>query len=203
METDTGPRLWRGTARFVRPLAIQSGRRDWLAEDAVRCKPVSPCNFGKCREILTKCRDDAKHPQLKATGFQQFDCAPPYCRSREAKIPQQGSSPNQWAFLREDHDVDVYVPPMTADRTQELLKLAGVPPSDEKAVAWLRAAIDGAGPLHKISKERLSGADHNDLLAGIEATAKKLTKQIVRLRRHPPSWRAFWLSSVFGPFDRV
>ena len=31
METDTGPRVWRGTARFVRPLAIQSGRRDWLA----------------------------------------------------------------------------------------------------------------------------------------------------------------------------
>src|SRR5262245_40633569 len=36
METDTGPRVWRGTARFERPLAIQSGRRDWLADDAVR-----------------------------------------------------------------------------------------------------------------------------------------------------------------------
>src|SRR5262245_28465594 len=49
----------------------------WLADDAVRCEPVSPCIFGKCREITTKCRDDTKHPQLKATGFQQFDYALP------------------------------------------------------------------------------------------------------------------------------
>src|SRR6266576_880258 len=31
METDTGPREWRGTARFVRPPGIQSGRPDWVA----------------------------------------------------------------------------------------------------------------------------------------------------------------------------
>ena len=89
--------------------------------------------------------------------------------------------------------------PRTKYRTEELLKLAGVPSSDEKATAWLSAAIEGARPLRKIAKERLAGADHNDLMAGIEATAKKLTERIKRLRRYPPSWRAFWLSSVFGP----
>src|ERR1700674_5379081 len=31
METDTGPREWRGTARFVRPPRIRSVRPDWLA----------------------------------------------------------------------------------------------------------------------------------------------------------------------------
>jgi Zn-dependent M28 family amino/carboxypeptidase len=31
METDTGPREWRGTAPFMRPPDIRSGRRDWLA----------------------------------------------------------------------------------------------------------------------------------------------------------------------------
>src|SRR6266496_3614708 len=45
MQTDTGPQEWRGTARFVRPPAIRSGRRDWLADDAVLIGPVSPLFF--------------------------------------------------------------------------------------------------------------------------------------------------------------
>ena len=97
---------------------------------------------------------------------------------------------------------------MTESRTLGLLKLAGVLPSDEKAeeaAAWLSAAIDGARPLLKIAKERLSAAEHNELLADIETTAKKLTKRIERLRRYQATWRAFWRSSTFGPvyFNRV
>jgi len=88
---------------------------------------------------------------------------------------------------------------MSENRTRELLELAGVPSSDEKAAAWLRDAIKGARSFHKIAKERPLAADHNLLLADVEATAKKLTKRIERLRRHPVPWRAFWRSSVFGP----
>src|SRR6266536_2655071 len=51
METDTGPQEWRGTARFVRPPTVRSGRRDWLAEDAVGCQPVSNPNSLLNREI--------------------------------------------------------------------------------------------------------------------------------------------------------
>ena len=94
---------------------------------------------------------------------------------------------------------------MTDDRTQLLLQLAGVPPSDKKAVAWLSQAIEGARSYYRIAKERPLAADHNELLADIEATAKELTKRIERLRRHPVSWRAFWRSRAFGPvhLDRV
>jgi len=35
-------------------------------------------------------------------------------------------------------------------------------------------------------------------MSNTEATLEKLTRQMARLHRHPPSWRAFWLSSVFG-----
>ena len=51
------PRMARN-ARFVRPAGIRSWRRDWLAEEAVQSEPVSPCNFGKSREIFKKCRED-------------------------------------------------------------------------------------------------------------------------------------------------
>jgi hypothetical protein len=52
--------------------------------DAVPCEPVSPCNFGKCREILTKCREVAIGTQLKAGRSQGFGWTSPYSRSREA-----------------------------------------------------------------------------------------------------------------------
>src|ERR1700751_3784526 len=37
-------------ARFVRPAGIRSGRRDWLAVDAVRIEPVSAAKFLSIRE---------------------------------------------------------------------------------------------------------------------------------------------------------
>src|SRR5262245_10454376 len=81
----------------------------------------------------------------------------------------------------------------------ELLRLAGVPPSNRKAVAWLNDAIDQARSRYRVAKQRPLPADHNALLADIDKSAKKLTKRIERLRRHPIPWHAFWRSSVFGP----
>jgi hypothetical protein len=94
---------------------------------------------------------------------------------------------------------------LTENRTPDLLQLAGVHPSDKRAAAWLREAIEGARSFYRIARERPLAADHNELLADIEATAKELTKRIERLRRHPVSWRAFWRSRAFGPvhLDRV
>jgi hypothetical protein len=62
-------------------------RLDWLAEDAVGCEPVSPCIFGKCREILTKCREEASVTRLKLFGSQKLGWVSPYSRSREAILP--------------------------------------------------------------------------------------------------------------------
>jgi hypothetical protein len=94
---------------------------------------------------------------------------------------------------------------LTENSTPDLLQLAGVPPSDKMAAAWLSEAIKGARSFYRIAEERPLAADHNELLADIETTAKELTKRIERLRRHPVSWRAFWRSSAFGPvhLDRV
>jgi hypothetical protein len=87
---------------------------------------------------------------------------------------------------------------LTETDTQHLLQLAGAPPSDKQAAAWLSNAIEGARAIHRAAK-RPRPADHNDLLADIEKSAKQLTNRIKRLRRHPFSLRAFWRSSVFGP----
>ena len=72
-------------------------------------------------------------------------------------------------------------------------------------MAWLSDAIEGARFTYRHAKKPPLAADHNELLADIEASAKKLIKGITRLRRHPASARAFWRSAVFGPvyFDRV
>ena len=72
-------------------------------------------------------------------------------------------------------------------------------------MAWLSDAIEGARFNLSAAKKRPLAADHNALLADIEASAKKLIKGITRLRRHPASARTFWRSAVFGPvyFDRV
>jgi hypothetical protein len=66
---------------------ITPQRPDWLAEEAVRCQPVSPCNLGKCREILTKCREEASVTRLKLFGSQKLGWVSPYSRSREAILP--------------------------------------------------------------------------------------------------------------------
>lgn len=95
---------------------------------------------------------------------------------------------------------------MADDGIRELLRLAGLRPSDKKAAAWLSNAIDGVRlDDGKAAEKRLLPADHNALLTDIEKSAKKLTKRIDRLRRHSATRIAFWRSSVFGPvhFDRV
>jgi hypothetical protein len=59
-------------------------RPDWLADDAVQYEPVSPCKFGKSREILTKCRERASAAPLKTIGCHELEWDSPYSRSREA-----------------------------------------------------------------------------------------------------------------------
>jgi hypothetical protein len=88
---------------------------------------------------------------------------------------------------------------LAENRIRELLQLAGVPASDKKAAAWLNAAIAGAKDNYRAAQERPLSADHNAMLADIEVAARKLTKRLERLRRHPVTWRSFWHSSVFGP----
>jgi hypothetical protein len=94
---------------------------------------------------------------------------------------------------------------LTENSIQRLLQIAGVPPSDKKAAAWLRQALAGARSSYEAAEKRPIAADHNALLADIEKTAKELIKRIERLRRHPASWYAFWRSNPFGPvhLDRV
>jgi hypothetical protein len=58
-----------------------------LADDAVRYEPVSPCKFGKCRVILTKCREEASVARLKVVGSQELGWVSPYSTSREAILP--------------------------------------------------------------------------------------------------------------------
>jgi hypothetical protein len=82
----------------------------------------------------------------------------------------------------------------------QLLRLAGVAPSDKKAAAaWLSDAIKLAQFIYRATKQRPLPVDHNALLADIEKSAKALTKRIERLRRRPIPWHAFWRSNVFGP----
>jgi hypothetical protein len=59
--------------------------------DAVRYEPVSPCKFGKCREILTKCREAVSVARLKTVKSQQLGWGSPYFNSREAILLEQGS----------------------------------------------------------------------------------------------------------------
>jgi len=58
-----------------------------MADDAVGFEPVSPCIFAKCREIFTKCREEASVTRLKAVGFQKLGWVSPYSTSREAILP--------------------------------------------------------------------------------------------------------------------
>jgi hypothetical protein len=62
----------------------------------------------------------------------------------------------------------------------ELLRLAGVAPSDKKAAeAWLSDAIDLAQSMYRAVKQRPLPVDHNALLADIEKSAQELIKRIV------------------------
>ena len=51
-------------------------RPDWLAEDAVHREPVSPCNFGKCREILPKCREGPNAARLRTPRYHKLGWDP-------------------------------------------------------------------------------------------------------------------------------
>jgi hypothetical protein len=57
-----------------------------VVADAVGFEPVSPCIFGKCREILTKCREAIIVARLKADASQEVGCDSPYARSREVNL---------------------------------------------------------------------------------------------------------------------
>jgi len=50
-----------------------------------------PCKFGKCREILTKCREAVSVARLKTVKSQQLGWGSPYFNSREAILLEQGS----------------------------------------------------------------------------------------------------------------
>ena len=65
---------------------------------------------------------------------------------------------------------------MTENSIPHLLKLAGAAPSDKTAAAWLSDAIAGARHSHGAATERPLPADHNDLLADIEKSARELTR---------------------------
>jgi hypothetical protein len=83
----------------------------------------------------------------------------------------------------------------------DLLRLAGVSPSNKEAAAWLNDALESARASYQTANRRPQAADHNALLADIEKSARELTKRIERLRRHPASWSAFWRCSVFRPIQ--
>jgi len=68
------------------------------------------------------------------------------------------------------------------DLIPDLLKLAGIPPSDNAAAAWLSSAIAGAQHSFAAGARPLP-ADHNALLADIEKSAKELNERIVRARQ--------------------
>jgi hypothetical protein len=91
---------------------------------------------------------------------------------------------------------------LSENRIPHLLKVAGVSPSDERAAAWLREAIDAARANYRAAKKRPLAADHNALFADIKKSAKGLTKRIERLRRYPSTRHLFWRSEAFGPVHR-
>ena len=95
---------------------------------------------------------------------------------------------------------------MADDGIPELLRLAGLRPSDKEAAAWLSNAVEGLKrPDDKAPQKKPLPADHNALLTDIEKSAKELIERLERLRKNPFSQTAFWHSRVFGPVynDRV
>src|SRR5262249_28915448 len=75
---------------FCRKVSGTGDLYDCVVEDAVPFEPVSPCNFGKCREILTKCRETTNITQPKAIRSQKLRFDSPYSRTRETILPEQG-----------------------------------------------------------------------------------------------------------------
>ena len=94
---------------------------------------------------------------------------------------------------------------MGDNQIKVLLQIAGVPPSNKRATAWLGEAIKSARYDFQAAKKRPLPADHNAILIDIEKSATQLAKRLERLRRNPFPWRDFWRSRFFGPVhnDRV
>src|SRR5262245_57895261 len=66
-------RKGRANAGFSRKVSVI---RDWgncVVADAVGFEPVSSLQFGKCRVILRKCREEQAQWQLKAVRSQKFE----------------------------------------------------------------------------------------------------------------------------------
>jgi hypothetical protein len=57
--------------RFLAVIGSAAALAACSSEDAVRYEPVSPCIFGKCREILPKCRETVSVCRPKAIRSQQ------------------------------------------------------------------------------------------------------------------------------------
>ena len=83
-------------------------------------------------------------------------------------------------------------PVASAREIDELLRLAGVASSDEKAVSWLEEALRGATAIYRAARRRPLPADHDKLLIDIAKQARKLSKLLHRLQ--PSSWYEFWVS---------
>jgi hypothetical protein len=85
--------------------------------------------------------------------------------------------------------------PVAAEpETRRLLRLADIPQSDQKAAAWLTAALVGARGSDRAARQRPLVADHNDRLATLAKSAKTLRLQLQRLQAQPYTWDAFWQS---------
>ena len=89
--------------------------------------------------------------------------------------------------------------------TPDLLKLAGVLPSDKVGWTWLSEAIDGARSSYPTAKQRPLAADHNALLTEIKKSAKDTTQRLNGFAdTQPPGARSGALRpSVLFIVDRV
>ena len=93
---------------------------------------------------------------------------------------------------------------MADDGIPELLRLAGLRPSDKEAAAWLSNAVEGLKrPDDKAPQKKPLPADHNALLTDIEKSAKELIERLERLRNNRFSQTAFWHSRVFGRYPMI
>jgi hypothetical protein len=73
---------------------------DCVVADAVLIEPVSPCNFGNCRVFSRKCREMPTEPRQKDPVSQMLMSSPPYSRSREITIDEQGTQRAQNCKVR-------------------------------------------------------------------------------------------------------
>jgi hypothetical protein len=171
-----------------------------MVADVVDLEPVSPCIFGKCRVILPKCRERPRRARVKVAGSQELDRISSLVAEQGEYDSLAGNvgSPTKGRVIRGEIS-------LADDGIRELLRLAGVRPSDGEAAAWLSGAIKALRRDDKAVVERPLPADHNALLTDIEKFAKTLIERLERLRRYPFSQHTFWRSSAFGPvyYDRV